>query len=275
MDFNKNLINNISKEWNLKIEEKSFKTKTGFIQFVNYQGVPAILKISSSKDENTAEMLKYYNGYGAVKLLRSRDNISLISRAIPATPLKELVLNDEDDKACKVFCEIVKKIHSDNNYKTDSYPEIIDWASGFDEYIKSGNNQIPLNLINEAKNIFLDLVKSQTSTIVLHGDLHHKNILLDQEEGWLAIDPKGIVGEKEIEVSAFLKNPIGHIEIYGNPQIIKGRLDIIAEGLQLDRERILLWCYCLTILSSIWLLEVKENPRDWLRLAKIIKQMIK
>ncbi len=54
MDYDKNLITNLSKEWNLEIDNTPFKTKTGFIQFVTHQKIPAILKISSCEDENPA-----------------------------------------------------------------------------------------------------------------------------------------------------------------------------------------------------------------------------
>ena len=65
--------------------------------------------------------------------------------------------------------------------------------------------QIPKSLVYETKQIFFELTESQGKTLLLHGDLHHDNILFDKKRGWLAIDPKGIIGEAEIEVSAFLK----------------------------------------------------------------------
>jgi streptomycin 6-kinase len=39
-------------------------------------------------------------------------------------------------------------------------------------------------------------------------DLHHYNVLSDSGRGWLAIDPKGLVGEVEYEVGAAIRNPI-------------------------------------------------------------------
>ena len=43
--------------------------------------------------------------------------------------------------------------------------------------------------------------------MLLHGDLQHYNVLLDKDRGWVAIDPKGVVGELEYEVGALLRNP--------------------------------------------------------------------
>ena len=110
--------------------------------------------------------------------------------------------------------------------------------------------------------------------MLLHGDLHHDNILYDEKEGWLVIDPKGVVGEREIEVSAYLKNPVGHSEIYLNEYVIKDRIHVISGRLRLDTTRMLKWCYSLTILSCIWLTEIDEKPDDWLNLAKKLEGMI-
>ena len=45
---------------------------------------------------------------------------------------------------------------------------------------------------------------------LVHGDFHHHN-LLSHGDGWLAIDPKPMVGEPEFDVPTFLWNPIGHL----------------------------------------------------------------
>lgn len=49
--------------------------------------------------------------------------------------------------------------------------------------------------------------KNVKETFLLHGDLYPDNILSSQR-GWLVIDPKGVIGEREFELAAFLRNPI-------------------------------------------------------------------
>ncbi len=38
------------------------------------------------------------------------------------------------------------------------------------------------------------------------GDLHHENILAAERAPWLAIDPKGVIGEPAYEMGALLRN---------------------------------------------------------------------
>ena len=98
--------------------------------------------------------------------------------------------------------------------------------------------------------------------MLLHGDLHHHNILnastLRQAQGastatWLAIDPKGIAGEKAYEPSSFFYNPLGdwHTRVDG-PRVIQRRIDIIAERAGLDKQRVTGWAVVQGIVSSAW-----------------------
>jgi len=61
-------------------------------------------------------------------------------------------------------------------------------------------------MFDKAENIFKEFPKEKKEQVLLHGDLHSDNILSSQR-GWLVIDPKGIVGEREFELGAYLRNP--------------------------------------------------------------------
>ncbi|MDA1056865.1 MAG: fructosamine kinase family protein [Proteobacteria bacterium] len=129
-------------------------------------------------------------------------------------------------------------------------------------------------MVEKAKHVFFELSGSQGRQALLHGDLHHDNILFDEKRGWLAIDPKGVIGEAEIEVAAFLKNPIGHPEIYTNEEVIQSRISTISRELNLNKERVIRWAFALTVLSCIWLKEIEENPDDWLALAGRLEEIL-
>ena len=46
-----------------------------------------------------------------------------------------------------------------------------------------------------AAGLYVELCDSMGEHVVLHGDLHHFNVLRSDSDGWLAIDPAGVVGE--------------------------------------------------------------------------------
>lgn len=71
---------------------------------------------------------------------------------------------------------------------------------------------------------------------MLHSDLHHENIL-SSERGWLAIDPKGVLGKREFEVTAFMRNPIKRAKKnLLTKEILLTRFNLISKELDLDKE---------------------------------------
>ncbi|MBW7461524.1 aminoglycoside phosphotransferase family protein, partial [Paenibacillus sepulcri] len=113
--------------------------------------------------------------------------------------------------------------------------------------------------VARAEALYLQLLSSMKETRVLHGDLHHGNILSAEREPWLAIDPKGLIGEAEFEVIAYLRN---HLMKHDNPgQVLERRIDQLASHLKLDRERMISWGVCHCVLSAWW--SVEDGQDDW------------
>ena len=123
----------------------------------------------------------------------------------------------------------------------------------------------------------MELCSSQTSPRLLHGDLHAGNILLDSQRGWVAIDPKGVVGELAYEVGAAIRNPCETPDLFAAPATIVERVDCFARVLRLDRRRILGWAFAQAILSAIWELEDEgaiAAGAGWIALANAVRPML-
>ena len=88
---------------------------------------------------------------------------------------------------------------------------------------------------------------------MLHGDLHHFNILSAERELWLAIDPKGVVGEPAYEVGAYMRNPWPQLLSQpGVSTIMSRRLDVFSEELGIERQRLRGWAFAQAVLSAWW-----------------------
>lgn len=126
-------------------------------------------------------------------------------------------------------------------------------------------------MVEEAQQAFFALAESQGKQILLHGDLHHDNILYDESRGWLAIDPKGIVGEAEYEAGCWLRNPIESLATLTSPNVINERISIIEDKLGLDRERVIGWAFAQSVLAGIWSAEDGESPDCFIEAALALK----
>jgi streptomycin 6-kinase len=258
--------------WHLVLEEDSLQTPTGLIAKVQWNDKPCILKISQNAgDERTAPVLSHYDGMGAVKLMRSEGHASLLERAIPGTPLSELVFKEKDEKATRIICEVIQKLHS-HQESSGVYLLLEDLGKGFQKYLKSGDQQIPRHLVDEAKMLYEKLVKTQNKPILLHGDLHHDNVLYDKTRGWLAIDPKGYIGEPAYEVGAFLRNPLKFPDLYQDLSQLNCRLDIICQNLGFNRERVIGWAFSQAVLAGVWCVENGSSPNRMVELARLFKE---
>jgi streptomycin 6-kinase len=123
-----------------------------------------------------------------------------------------------------------------------------------------GTGPLPSYAVEQAETYRDALLASQGPPVVLHADLHHANILQASPTRWVAIDPKGVVGEAEYEVGTLLHNPWGDLLAWSAPrQILARRVAVLAEQLGFDRQRIVQWGVVNAMLTACW---GTEHPGD-------------
>ena len=128
--------------------------------------------------------------------------------------------------------------------------------------------------MTRAERSFGELNESADASVILHGDLHHANILFSAEGEWLAIDPKGILGDPGYEVGSFMLNrlPAGapNAEL---AEIFSQRISIFSDGLCINKERLTRWAFCHAVLSALWDLEEAKEWHQTIRLAEILERV--
>jgi len=184
----------------------------------------------------------------------------------PGHSLKKLVQNGEDDLATKLICDEIKKLQSNQqcHYK---FKHISELANSL--YVLDGH--VDTHLLSKAKKLFYDLTIDKATDVVLHGDLHHDNILASGNT-WKAIDPHGYMGDPAFEVGSIIFNPYDcfpdHLTVNA---LIERRLYIMIEQLSFDKQRIKAWAFCKTILSVAWTFEDHGKiDKDEFEIAEII-----
>jgi len=239
-------------EWNVSLDEIR-ETETSLIGFGVRDGTRVVLKLTKGDEAHSGAVLRAYQGVGAVRVYESETGAALLERLDPGEQLVNVVKQGADEQATQILAEVISKLA--RRPALAECPTVADWGRGFDRYLESGDRQISRAVVNEARDLYRELVSSQRTTMLLHGDLQHYNILLDNERGWVAIDPKGVIGELEYEVGALLRNPVEMPETFANPATIKRRLEILTNSLHLDHSRTLKWSYSQAVLSAIWDIE--------------------
>ncbi len=91
------------------------------------------------------------------------------------------------------------------------------------------------------------LLDTAPGAALLHGDLHHQNILLGPQ-GWTSIDAKGMAGDPAFEPCAYMRNPIGGIpDGEALAKLMVERLRLFAEFLPYEPRRIWGWSFAQTV----------------------------
>jgi streptomycin 6-kinase len=239
---------------------------------------PVVVKmILDPNDEewNSGAVVEAFEGKGMVRLLERRDGAMLLEKLDPGTPLVEMVLEGHDQEATTIIASIILQVTPrDAPAETMTAARL---AEGFDRYKQRGSTEIPKDLLGDAMLVNRELLETQKDVRLLHGDLQHYNVLRDAKRGWVAIDPKGVVAEREFEIGAALRNPWGKPDLYSSRPVIERRVNYYADALDLDRGRIKRWAFAQAVLSAIWSIEDSEwIPPDLtpLRLARVLRSML-
>ncbi len=204
------------------------------------------LDIAGLKRE--AHALKAFADHGTAHLLTEDQGMLLLERAIPGSSLKSY-FPSSDDQAIRIACNIMKRLHQALLPEAVQFPHIKDWLQVLDK-----EWDIPTNYLKKARKLRDHLLATTSPTVLLHGDLHHDNILQNGTD-WLVIDPKGVIGDPVNEVWAFINNPREM-----SAAMILARVDLFSELLNLDQQKILNWCFIQSILSWIWAIEDNLKP---------------
>lgn len=229
----------------------------GEVAFVRRGGQSLVLKLlpATGDEGRSAEVLAHWDGRGAVRLLEHAPGAVLIERALPGEDLSLMALAGRDDAATAILCKVMAQLNRPAPPGA-SFRTIVDWGRGFARNrpaaIAAG---IDGALIDRAEALFHRLCETQGAPIVLHGDLQHYNVVRDAARGWLAIDPKGIMGEPAYEAGAMLRNPVANPELCADSAIIDRRVRAIGDQLGYPCDRLIGWGFSQWVLSVLWAIE--------------------
>jgi len=147
----------------------------------------------------------------------------------------------------------------------------MEWGGGLTKlrpHFGGGTGPLPVRLVEAAETLFAELLATE-EPVLLHGDLHHDNILLSERGGWLAIDPKGIIGEPAYEVGSMLRNLWQDRHTITDPvRLLKRRVYQLSEELEIDRGRIRGWAVAQAVQDAWWCIEDKQDWTDAVHTAE-------
>lgn len=231
-------------------------------------------------DPHTAEILKFYDSYGCVTLVKHLETIQLIERIATdhTTPcLSDMVANNQDHEATLILCETIAKLHS-HDFK---HHEGLKYFSPFRHRSEEMKGYMLEGRIHDQHRPLIDCAYTLCDELIdetperfvpLHGDIHHNNVLLSPQRGWLALDPKGILGPRAYEYAVILCNPYAHKDIITNKARMQQHAQIISEHANVDLDLLYRFTFLHACQCAAWS-QCDDFQSYCIRLAEISAEL--
>ena len=260
------LLASLEQQWSIRLSAPFTPLTYNYVApAVRADGTEVVLKVGFPSREFFCEMeaLRLYDGQGIVQLLEADTQMGamLLEYLRPGTPLSSLT---DDEEATSIAATVMRRLWRPAPAE-HQFPTVAKWASGLGrlrEQFGGATGPLPGALVEQAESLFTELLASSSEPVLLHGELHHDNIVRADRQPWLALDPKGLVGEPAYEVGALLRNRLPDPLTPSNAKgILSRRLDQLAEQLSLDRERLRSWGIAQAVLSAWW--SIEDHGYGW------------
>ncbi len=269
------LLDETAQKWGLRLGPPFMLSYNYVCVAQRADGTPVVLKAGVPNPELTSEIhaLSLFGGTGTCRLLESDEanGLLLLERLSPGKMLSTL---DDDERRTHIAVEVMRRLWRDA--PSGPFIQLSDWFGELSKLrprFAGGTGPFPRWLVEHAEARLPDLFTAGKPFRLIHGDLHHYNIL-SSERGWLAVDPKGVIGPPAYEVGPLLINPWN--ELLAMPDAVgvtARRIAILSEELGFPREIIRDWGLCHCLLSTWWNLTDEDTLNDHaLRCADMIRQ---
>ena len=230
--------------WALVPDGEPITTHSSDLLPVRRGGIPAMLKIARNEEEQRGNsLMAWWNGSGAAQVLACEGAALLLERASGGT-LVDLCRDGRDDDATRIICGAAGRLHRIRAVNPPELVPLTRWFADLDAAAGRGG------LFTRAAATARALLAAPLDETVLHGDIHHGNILDFGDRGWLAIDPKGLRGERAFDYANLFCNP--DADTATDPETFRRRLSLVTAEAGLDRRRLASWVLAWAGLCILW-----------------------
>ncbi|MFW6007164.1 MAG: aminoglycoside phosphotransferase family protein [Halanaerobiales bacterium] len=252
------------KKWNLSKWEIGQDLSYNLICFAlspDYGEV--VLKIGFPHPDLFTEMtaLALYNGRNICKCYDQDKELGamLLEKIFPGINLTHL---EDNEKKVEIASDLITKlyINIDQNYNLPEYKDWLQRAFKTARKKKIAGKKM-FSFISRAEKIYNKLETANYSEVLLHGDLHHFNILKDGDQGWKVIDPKGVIGFPFFECARFMENQLNMVVDTSISESLQRMIEIFSEKFEVAPGIIAKTLFVDYVLSTCWSFEDNVDPK--------------
>ncbi|HEX3023360.1 MAG TPA: aminoglycoside phosphotransferase family protein [Lachnospiraceae bacterium] len=173
-----------------------------------------------------------------------------------------LVLRKEEDVEVRVkhFLNVFRNIHKriDNVQSSTSY---LDWLRKADDFCMDHNVDILItNNMHKARCIGEELFCKYADRVLLHGDLHHDNMIRNDKGIYYMIDPKGVIGPEIFDLPRYILNEMDYVSESEYKNHVFQIAEMISSKSEYPLNDIIKLFFMEVMLANVWCIEDNEEP---------------
>lgn len=223
---------------------------------------PVVLKI----DQNIAQLKSEYqmlvklNGNHSCKVYSfDGEKGELIEERI--LPGYKLRAEESLEKRLDAFVQVFEAIHVPvKKLAGDNIPTYLDWLEYICEYCKKNSvSEAWSNRALQACTIAFELFEKYPDRVLLHGDLHHDNLLQKKDGSYAFVDPKGVIGPEIFDLPRFILNELDTEYEESEAEHIEKVIRLFSERLNYPVEDVKKLFYMEVVLANVWSIEDGED----------------
>jgi streptomycin 6-kinase len=266
--------------WQLSNPQPLARTRTSHLYTVSWQSDTAVLKLLTEdgrEERRGAAALRYFDGRGAVRLYRSDAAAQLLEYA-GGEELIGLVESGDDRGATQIIADILGQLHgAPQGEPGDGLLPLKDWFHALFAKADADRAAAVESIYVRAAELAARLLADPREVRALHGDIHHRNIRRSSR-GWLAFDPKGLVGERTYDCANTLCNPSKRQArcdgLVHDERRLLTNAGILSGALEIELGRVLQFTFAYACLSAAWSLTTHDSDAaQWaLNIATLLER---
>ncbi|HEY0049502.1 MAG TPA: aminoglycoside phosphotransferase family protein [Pyrinomonadaceae bacterium] len=269
------ILKEIEQNWSVEIKKPFPNLSYHYVAPCVFKGGgEAVIKIGLPGEKQTTfneiRMLEFLDGKSVCKILRFDEKrfALLLEKLTPGENLKTICRND-DAEAVEIAVKVMRDFWRQAPENIE-FPKLEKWFEDLQAAEKIG---FAPEYVKKARRFFDELMTASAQKTLLHGDFHHENILSAEREPFLAIDPKGVVGDIGYDLSVFMINHAGWLKSEPNlPEKLDDAIRAFSVAFEIEPRALRKWIFAHSVLSAWWTFEeTSENWKNELALAEIWK----
>jgi streptomycin 6-kinase len=258
--------------WNLRSLEPLTKTSTADLYCcLDEGGSRHVLKVFTAigaRDEGLGKFFLERNPQICVKLVNYNSR-ALLMEFIEGDDLYSFSKSNREALATEVFINLLARYNKSSHHGDSRITSVRDLYSVF--RLASLPKELEPD-IKKAGELAQLLGSREKNEILLHGDVHHENIIGSEASGFYLIDPKGLMGEIEYELGTTLKNPWSYPSVSHCTSSFEQRLTQLCKGLGFEREKVLSYTFIHLCLSICWSIQSNSDYSHQKGVLNLVKK---